>query len=174
MASFWRREKPQPASQPKSSAKFAGLTALIGAAAAAVLIPTVQQWEGTRYVPYRDVVGVLTVCTGDTKNVVPGRRYTKAECEERLERQLIAHAKPVLQCVPMLRDHPNALAASASLAYNVGPSAFCRSTVARRFNAGNIRGGCDAMLMWKYAGGRVVRGLVNRRNAERLICLKDT
>lgn len=43
---------------------------------------------------------------------------------------------------------------------------------ARRFNAGNWRGGCDAFLMWNRAGGRVVRGLALRRARERALCLK--
>jgi lysozyme len=138
----------------------------------AILVPTVQQWEGREHVPYRDLVNVWTVCDGDTKGVVPGRRETDAQCDARLERQLIAHAKPVLECVPSLTRRPNQLAASVSLAYNIGPSAFCRSTVARRFNAGRWRDGCDAFLMWNKAGGRVIRGLTNRRQAEREICLR--
>lgn len=159
---------------PKAStgAKAGGLIAVVGAAAAAILIPLVQRWEGTETVPYKDVVGIWTVCTGDTKDVIPGKVYTKAECEERLERQLIAHAKPVLQCVPGLKGRPNQLAASASLAYNIGPTAFCRSTAARRFNAGQWKAGCDAFLSWRYAGGREIRGLLNRRKAEREICLR--
>jgi lysozyme len=160
---------PPPA--PQSSG--GGLISLIGAAAAAILVPTVMLWEGTETVPYKDVVGIWTVCTGDTKDVIPGKVYTKAECEERLERQLIAHAKPVLKCVPALKDRPNQLAASVSLAYNIGPTAFCRSTAARRFNAGQWKAGCDAFLSWRYAGGREIRGLLNRRKAEREICLRS-
>lgn len=159
--------------QPAAKARYGALSAVVGTAAAAVLVPTVMHWEGTRQVPYRDVVGVWTVCTGDTKNVTPGRTYTKAECEERLERQLIAHAKPVMECVPGLtRNRPNQLAAATSLSYNIGPSAFCRSTVAKRFNRGDWRGGCDAFLLYRYAGGRVVKGLENRRRDERTICLR--
>lgn len=156
-----------------SNARKGTLAALIGVTAAAILVPTVQHWEGTRYVPYSDIVGILTVCTGDTHNVTPGKVYSKAECEARLERQLIAHAKPVVECVPGLTRHPNATAAAVSLAYNIGPSAFCRSTVAKRFNRSDWKGGCDAMLMWNRAGGRVIQGLVNRRRAEREICLRD-
>lgn len=170
---FWRREQRQPqalASTPKKGA----LIAVVGGAAAAILVPTVMTWEGTEYVPYRDVVGIWTVCTGDTKNVTPGRVYTKAECEERLERQLIAHAKPVMECVPGLtRNRPYQLASATSLAYNIGASAFCRSTAAKRFNQGRWREGCDAYLLWDKAGGRRIKGLTRRRQAEREICLKD-
>lgn len=173
---FWRKPPPVAlAAQPASAApsRFPALAALVGATALAALVPTVQRWEGREHRAYRDIVGVWTICDGDTKNVRPGQVATEAECDVRLERQLIAHAKPVLKCVPALRDRPYALAASASLAYNIGPAGFCRSTAARRFNAGNWRGGCDAFLMWNRAGGRVIRGLTNRRKSERLICLRD-
>lgn len=160
-----------PPEAPKG--KFAGLVAIVGAASAAVLVPLVQSWEGRELKPYRDIVGVWTVCDGDTKNVTPGKVATEAECDARLERQLIAHAAPVLKCTPSLKDKPNALAASASLAYNIGTAAYCRSTVDRRFDAGNIAGACDAFLSWRFAGGKEVRGLLNRRKAERAICLRD-
>ena len=172
------------------------LVALVGAGAAialAVLIPkdesgrtvradvtqdgtlVVTQVSGPQYLrAYRDLVGVVTICDGDTNNVRMGQVETQAGCTARLERQLVAHAKPVLACVPALA-HParqSQLVASVSLAYNIGTTGFCRSTAARRFNAGNWRGGCDAFLMWNRAGGRVVRGLTLRRERERALCLK--
>ena len=116
-------------------------------------------------------MGIPTVCWGDTKNVQMGKRQTDAQCDDRLERQLIAHARPVLACTPQLAGHPAQLAAAVSLAYNIGTGAYCGSTVARRFKAGDWRGGCEAMLAWNRAGGRVVAGLVRRRQAERAICL---
>lgn len=183
-----------PAPPPQQS--DGSLIGLIGKAAAAILVATVLLWEGTEYVPYRDVIGVMTVCTGDTYDVTPGKVYTKAECEARLERQLIAHAKPVLKCTPSLKDKPNALAASISLAYNVGVGrwigieaerklpkrdaaldgwrgGYCGSTAAVRFRADKLASGCDAFLAWNKAGKREIRGLTNRRKAERLICLRD-
>jgi lysozyme len=152
--------------------RYPALAAIVGIAAAAIIVPEVGAWEGNRNDPYRDIVGIWTVCRGDTADVVPGRRETDAECDARFERQLIAHAKPVMACVPALKDRPNQLAASVSLAYNIGPAAYCRSNVAKRFNAGNWRGGCDAFLAWRFAGGREIRGLVNRRQSERAICLR--
>lgn len=157
-------------------ARKGGLVALIGASAAVVLTPMVAYWEGKRNEPYRDIVGVLTVCYGDTNNI-QRRRYSDAECIARLETQLVEHAKPVLRCTPTLRAHPNALAAAISLTYNIGGSAYCRSTVARHFNRGDIRRGCDNFLSWnkgRVNGSlRTIRGLDNRRRAERDICLRD-
>jgi lysozyme len=57
------------------------------------------------------------------------------------------------------------------LTYNIGGAAYCRSTVARRFNAGRWKEGCDAYLMWNRGGGRVIRGLTLRRQDERKLCL---
>ena len=160
---------PPPASKPKTKT----LAAVIGAAAAAILTPLVMTWEGNKPTAYRDIVGVWTICYGDTKNVVPGTTETPEQCKARLEQQLIAHAEPVVKCTPNLKDKPNALAAASSLAYNIGTAAYCKSTADRRFDAGDIKGGCDAFLSWRYAGGKEVKGLLNRRNAERAICMKD-
>ncbi|EGI5342385.1 lysozyme, partial [Salmonella enterica subsp. enterica serovar Sandiego] len=45
--------------------------------------------EGRRYEPYRDVVGVITVCDGHTgKDIVPGKHYTDAECDALLNQDL--------------------------------------------------------------------------------------
>jgi lysozyme len=83
------------------------------------------------------------------------------------------YAPAVIKCVPGLADRPKQLSASLSLSYNIGTSAFCRSTAAKRFNAGDWKAGCDAFLLWVKAGGRTVQGLVNRRQAERTLCLSD-
>lgn len=148
------------------------LVALIGLPAAAMLAAVLTQWEGKENVGYFDIVGVATACVGDTHNVVVGKRYTDAECQERLERQALAHIEPVLACTPSLKGHDNQLVAAGSLAYNIGPYAYCRSTVDRRFDAGNWRGACDAFLMWNKAKGRTIRGLTNRRKFERDLCLR--
>jgi lysozyme len=162
------QQKPLSGINPR----YPALAAIIGVAAAATLVPQVDRWEGNKPIPYRDVVGIWTVCRGDTQNVIPGQTQTKQQCDERFERQLIAHAEPVLACVPALKDRPDQLAASVSLAYNIGTAAFCGSTAAKRFRAGNWRGGCDAFLSWRFAGGREIKGLLNRRRAERQICLR--
>lgn len=148
------------------------LVALVGSACCALLVPAVQQWEGKRNDPYQDIVGIWTVCWGDTANVRPGQRQTDIQCEQRLERQLIAHATPVLECVPQLAGRPHQLSASVSLAYNIGTKGFCGSTAAKHFRVGQWRAGCDAFLRWNKAGGKVVKGLQRRREAERATCLR--
>lgn len=164
----------RPPADPAPKFGKGKLVALVGASCCAVLVPSVQSFEGRKLVPYRDIVGIWTDCDGNTKGVVPGRARTNQECDAILEQQLVAHAEPVLKCVPQLKARPNAEAAAISLAYNIGADRFCRSTAAARFKAGNIKGGCDALLMYDRAGGRVVPGLLRRRQAERTICLRDT
>lgn len=147
---------------------------LIGAgvaAALAIATPLIANWEGKRNVAYRDVAGIPTICYGSTKGVKMGDRKTDAQCSELLSGEIREHMEPVLRCTPILADRPYQLAAATSLTYNIGGAAYCRSTVARRFNAGDIRGGCDAFLMWNRAGGREIAGLTNRRKDERLRCL---
>jgi len=61
-------------------------------------------------------------------------------------------------------------AAFTSLAFNVGVPTFCRSSVARKANAGDMAGACKAIGLYVYAGGKVVRGLQNRRKAEIALC----
>jgi lysozyme len=144
------------------------LAATIGAGAAALLIGVVAHFEGKRNDPYQDIVGVWTVCYGETQG--PMRRFTDAECEDKLANALVRYAKPVMDCAD-LRDRPNQLVAASSLAYNIGTANFCKSTAARKFKAGDIKGGCAAMLRWNMAGGKVVRGLTIRRQQEYKICM---
>ena len=169
--------KPAPAKAPMPAGRKGTLVALVGAGAAAILAAIVPEFEGTRLVGYLDPVGIPTKCMGDTRNVVVGRRYTSEECRISLEEQLVAHAGPVIACVPALAGRTYQAAAAVSFAYNIGTGAFCRSTAARRFNAGDWRGGCRAFNeddagrpQWVTAAGIRLPGLVKRRAAERELC----
>jgi GH24 family phage-related lysozyme (muramidase) len=63
-------------------------------------------------------------------------------------------------------------AAFTSLTWNIGTGGVCRSTALRRLNAGDVAGACEALTWWNRAGGRVVRGLVNRRADEYQLCME--
>ncbi|MHB9878308.1 lysozyme [Pacificimonas sp. ICDLI1SI03] len=139
------------------------------AGAVAMAATVIAPWEGKRNDPYVDIVGVETVCYGETR--VDMRFYSDAECLAMLQDAVKGFTAAVLQCSPTLADRPVQLAAASSLAYNIGTGAYCRSTVDRRFDRGDYAGACDAFMMWVKAGGRTVRGLVNRRTAERELCL---
>lgn len=146
----------------------------ISLGAAELLVTTVAEHEGEAPATYQDVVGINTVCFGDTDPAmaIPGARYTPEECLESLSRQIIAHAGPMLRCVPGVEKSDEMTAAFGSLAFNIGESRFCSSTVAKRFRAGDHAGACAAIPMWRYAGGKEVRGLARRRAAEEALCLR--
>lgn len=161
------RLSPMAPDRPSGKAVLAGT---VGTAAAALLLTTVSAWEGKRNDPYLDIVKVATVCYGETH--VEMRRYSDAECDDMLARSIADHARPVISRNPELVGHPDQLAAAVSLAYNIGPSAYTRSSAARLFSAGQWRAACDSFLKWSYAGGRQVKGLLRRRQAERAMCLR--
>lgn len=162
---------PAPVEKPTSYAPGRKtLAAVVGAAAAAILFQTVPVHEGEGRVGYLDPVGIPTKCYGDTTNVVVGQRYTDAECRESLETQLIAHAEPVLKCTPVLQGKTYQLAAAVSFAYNIGTGAYCKSTAAKKFNAGDFAGACAEFSRWTLAKGKTLPGLVKRRAEERALC----
>lgn len=151
------------------------LVALLGAGAANLTLETVADFEG--YVPaaYVDPVGIWTKCWGDTYDVTPGATYTFDECVRSLNKQVLAHAKPVMECVPELRERDDLVKASfVSMAYNIGVNGFCKSSVARKANAGDWRGACERIGSGIYttAGGKKIEGLVDRRHIESDMCLR--
>lgn len=147
----------------KLSAAIAGGTMAI----AAVLIPSL---EGVEYKPYRDVVGVLTVCYGHTgSDIIPDKMYTEAECKAMLDKDLQPFARSVERSVKVPASEYQK-AALISFSYNVGVKAFESSTLLKKLNAGDSRGACDEMRRWNKAGGKVWKGLINRREVEREIC----
>lgn len=144
-----------------------------GSGAAALLIALVAGFEGKANDPYKDWLanGLLTVCYGETH--APMRHYTDAECSDMLANSLGDYAEAVLSRDPNLAGHPYQLAAATSFTYNVGVGNFRKSTAAKRFAAGDLKGGCAAILPWDHAGGKKVAGLTRRRQAEFRVCMTD-
>lgn len=149
------------------------LVALLGSGAYFTL-NEVASHEG--YVPeaYRDPVGIWTKCFGDTYDVTPGMEYTFEQCLDSLNRQVEAHARPILKCVPGLQErHYKTKAAMVSMAYNIGTGGFCRSSVAQKAIVGDWEGACRRMAeIYRTAGGKELPGLVRRRQHESELCLE--
>lgn len=144
----------------------------VSVAAMAVALGLTTKWEDTKTQPYRDIVGVWTVCTGETR--VEMKPYTPAQCRTFLEGAIKGtYGAGVLRCVPSIQTSPYQLGAAISVAYNVGVSAFCGSTMARQFNAGDWYSACRAFELWNKAGGVVITGLSNRRNDEMRACFTN-
>lgn len=146
-------------------------SAAVGGAFAVAVMAFVQPWEGRKLVAYRDVVGKLTICDGDTKDVRAGQKATNAKCDERLVKQLIEHEDGMNKCLHVAVPDKVRLA-FLDFTYNEGVGAFCRSTLARLANAGDLRGACYQLRNWTTAGGEEYDGLVRRRDAELKRCLE--
>ncbi|OGB26497.1 MAG: hypothetical protein A3I66_21450 [Burkholderiales bacterium RIFCSPLOWO2_02_FULL_57_36] len=138
---------------------------------AAVTISTVSLLEGRSNDPYKDIVGVWTVCDGETN--VKMRRYTNAECDGMLRTSLVKYGNGILECIAVPVSQ-NQHAAFTSFAYNVGVPSFCKSSLVKKLNAGDYEGACRGMMAWTYAGGKYVQGLANRREVEVRLCLKGS
>ena len=149
----------------------AKLIAKIGASSVALVIPLVVYYEGVVLRTYSDPINKITACTGHTgPELRMGQRYTKEQCETMLYGDLLKHAD-ALSCIKTpLAD--NQKAAFLSFAFNVGNGAFCKSTLVRKANAGDLIGACAELSRWVMAGGRELPGLVKRRAAERQLCEK--
>lgn len=137
----------------------------------AICIACIAPAEGLRRVAYSDPVGIPTICFGETKGVKLGDRASAQECKDMLADRVANDFIPgVERCIS--RPMPDKRkAAFVSMAYNVGVETFCKSSIARKYNAGDVQGACDAMLLYVKAGGITLPGLVKRREQERALCL---
>lgn len=164
---------PAKAPAKKSPAAARGLFAAI--ATLGIAAGVVRPWEGLETEPYFDIVNVATVCYGTTgPEVIFGRTYSLPECEALLTGDLRQFAFELDRCVaPGAPMTPQQQAAVLSWAYNVGGKQACSSTLVRKLNAGMPPADwCRELLRWNRAGGKVVRGLTNRRQHEYQICIK--
>lgn len=159
---------------PKSGTKKADRGTIAGGALVAGLIAFVGPWEGVKTTTYLDIVGVPTVCYGETDGVELGQTFTKAECDAMFAGRLDEFARGFLLLVDdeVEKTVPlRAQVAFVSWSYNVGLGAAKKSTLVRKLNEGDVVGACNELSKWVKAGGRTVKGLVNRRAAERDMCL---
>lgn len=143
-----------------------------------ICVGCVAGFEGYYGHAYRDSVGVKTICYGATAadGVDFSRTYSKAECEDMLGKDLPKYDAQVQHCLTpqaYAALPPYRHAAIVSFTYNVGGGTLCKSSVARNLNHGRVRDACDSLLLYNHAGGRVLRGLTNRRVTERQMCLRN-
>jgi lysozyme len=159
---------PRPRALVKANV---GKAAGVSAAALAIMVAFTARHEGEVRHTYRDPVGVLTYCYGSTAGARLGETYTHAECVAALREDALTHAAGVQTCLPADLP-PTTSAAFYDFGYNVGVARFCGSGVSRKATRGDVRGACDDMLKWVYAGGQRLPGLVRRRIEERDLCLQ--
>jgi lysozyme len=130
----------------------------------------IASWEGYSGDSYKDIVGVWTIGFGTTDGVKQGQVTNPVAALQRKLDDVKKFEGALKQCVTVPL-HQHEYDAYLSMAYNIGPTAFCNSTLVRKLNSGDYEGACKEILRWNKAGGKVVRGLVNRREAEYRQCI---
>lgn len=133
----------------------------------------IEQFEGLYLKTYNDGTGTLTIGYGHTTAAGPpkvyrGQTITKEQADSilssdlgKVEQQVTNYVK-----VPLNQNQFDAL---VSFHFNTG--ALGRSTALKKLNAGDYTGCADALLAYNRGGGRVMAGLVRRRQAERKMFL---
>lgn len=109
--------------------------------------------------------GVATIGWGCTEGVKLGMTWTEAEAEAGLRRELAKFEAGVARCVTVDLNQ-NEFDALVSLSYNIGLAGFQKSSVLRKLNADDRDGAAAAFALWNKGGGRVLKGLVSRRERE--------
>lgn len=129
----------------------------------------ISPWEGKRNAAYLDMVGIPTECYGFTKGVKLGDYKTDEECDKQLAEELTKYNTNMKRNVKVpLKEYEEI--AYTSFVWNIGETQWNKSTLLKKLNAGDNLGACKELLRWNMAGGKVVKGLTNRRIAEYNVC----
>ena len=143
----------------------------------------IYPWEGSvknsdgLHTSYRDPIGIVTVCYGQTGTDLYGRRiqmgmtYTEEECTKMLSETIDRFEREVDARVTVGYASLWQKAAIISFVYNVGQGNFQSSTLLRKLNSGDHAGACDQLTRWVYANRQKLPGLVSRRGEEREWCM---
>ena len=131
----------------------------------------IKSFEGLSLKSYKDTGGVWTIGHGTIKypsgvKVKQGDTCTKEQALEWLKND----CKWVDACLDKhikVKVNQNQFDALASLVYNIGETAFVKSTILRLINENNLSGAAKQFDRWVYDIGKLITGLANRRNAEK-------
>lgn len=127
----------------------------------------IKRWEGFSADVYMDAAGLATIGYGHLLR--PGESYpggiSEMEAEKLLAKDVGIAEWAVLTFikVPLSDEQFDAL---ISWTFNLGGGALQRSTMRRKLNRGNYNAVPVEMMRWVFAGGRRLKGLVNRRKEE--------
>ena len=124
-----------------------------------------KYFEGGRLEAYQDSVGVWTIGYGHTKGVLEGMTITQEGAEQLLQTELEEDEGYIENyvTVPLTQNQFDALVVWV---YNLGPTNFRNSTLLKELNSGNYTAAGKEITRWNKAGGKVLAGLVKRREAE--------
>jgi lysozyme len=99
------------------------------------------------------------------------RAFTKTEIDELFRADVGTFERGVLRLVPGVVGRQGAFDALVSISFNFGLGNLQRSTIRMRANRGDWEGAAEAFMVWTKGGGKVLPGLVRRREAERTLFL---
>jgi lysozyme len=139
-------------------------------------IQLIKDFEGLRLKPYLDVVGIATIGIGVTtyedgrKVSIKDPSITEERAIELLQHHIQLYEKQVSTVVKTALNE-NEFAALVSLCYNIGPGAFAKSTLVKLLNLNKKADAALEFLKWNKAGGKEVKGLTRRREAEKALFL---
>ena len=129
-------------------------------------------------IPYKDTKGIITNGFGNA-TITPNQKVTVPKALEDLKQNTTDAGKAVSSCITSSLTQ-NQYDAFVSLAYNVGSYSFCKSTIVKKANDGDLIGACNEFKRWTFVGGKDCKikenkcyGIYKRREAERQLCLKD-
>lgn len=135
-------------------------------------INLIKSFEGCRLRAYKDVAGIWTIGYGHTAGVKSGDTITQVQADNLLKNDLKTFENYVNMkvCSPITQNMFDAL---VSFTYNVGCSAFGKSTLCKEVNNKRYDIAAGEFDKWVHAGGKKVQGLVNRRNKEKELFMSD-
>lgn len=127
--------------------------------------------EGYRPEAYTPVPGdVPTIGFGTTEGVKTGDRISVERALVKLMADASKFEQAVKECAPVPM-YQHEFDAYVSLTYNIGATAFCGSTLAKKLNSGDYLGACKEILRWDKFKGKALPGLTKRRNEEYAKCI---
>lgn len=135
-------------------------------------VPLIKKFEGLRLEPYLDTAGIPTIGYGSTRHLdgtkvtMNDPPITEEQAEELLCSKIESYFLPeVLRLCPTLENESQA-AAILSWTYNLGPGNLEQSTMRKRILEEDWDSVPEEMLKWNKSGGKIIKGLVTRRNKE--------
>ena len=133
-------------------------------------IDFIRSYEALRLKAYDDSTGVWTIGYGHTAGVAPGMTITESQAIEYFKADLKSFERSVNKYVfaPITQNMFDAL---VSFAFNLGAGTLKRSTLLKKLNQNDIAGAAEEFGRFIFAGGKMMRGLVRRRDAEKEIFL---
>ena len=128
----------------------------------------IKKFEGLELEAYKCAAGVLTIGYGHTAGVQEGDVWSEAQANEQLEIDMEEYAGYINDLVscPLSQNQFDAL---VSWVYNLGPANLKASTLLKKLNAGDYADVPHQIKRWNKAGGKVLEGLIRRREAEALL-----